>query len=319
MDAAPQVGSPVISRVRPAAVCCAALALVAWCAPCRADDYALIVSGASGGDAYAKTYDAWRTSLAGTLKSFGYPDERVVVLADASRDRVTRALRDLHARLTKDDQLLVVLIGHGTAEAGAAKFNLVGPDMSAHDWAEQLAPFSGRLVFVDTTAGSFPFLRAIARPGRVVITATDSIAQEFETVFAEFFVKALGDRAADTDKDGRVSVFEAFVYASAGVRAWFDRQNRLPTERALLDDDGDGVGREAPNPAPDGEVAKLTYLQRLAVVRPDDPLAVRQGQLESAIADLKAHRAAMTPAAYDAELERLLTELARVSAQRRQR
>ena len=49
----------------------------------------------------------------------------------------------------------------------------------------------GKLVFVDTTSASFPFLKKIAVRGRVVLTATDSSAQQFETVFPELFVKAM--------------------------------------------------------------------------------------------------------------------------------
>jgi len=52
-------------------------------------------------------------------------------------------------------------------------------------------------------------------------------------------------------------------------------------------------------------------------VAANGPLAKRQVDIETAIADLKARRATMASAAYDAELERLLTELARVSSQRR--
>jgi hypothetical protein len=298
---------------------CVFVACMAWlvAVPCLAgDNFAFIVSGAAGGEAYAKKYDGWRTSIVGALKSAGYADDHVVALSNATRDQIQLALRQLHQRLTNEDQLFVMLIGHGTVEGDVAKFNLVGPDMTDREWAERLRPFGGRMIFVDTTSGSFLFLRQLSRPGRIVITATDSIAQEFETVFPEFFIKAFSDPAADVDKDGRLSVFEAFSYASANVRTWFDRQNRLPTERALLDDDGDGVGREAGSPAPDGAVAKLTYFQTgIAAAR--DPLAARQAEIESAIADLKARRGAMTAAAYDAELERLLTELARVSAQRR--
>jgi hypothetical protein len=294
-------------------------AAAVWLAasPCTAGDtYALVVSGASGGAVYAKKYDSWRTSFANTLRSsFGYADDHVLTLSEATRDDVRRALHGVQTRLTKDDLLLVALIGHGTAEGDVAKFNLVGPDMTARDWADELKSIDGRLVFVDMTSASFPFLRQLARPGRIVITATDSVAQEFETVFPEFFIKAFSDPAADGDKDGRVSIFEAFLYASAHVRTWFDRQNRLPTERALIDDDGDGVGREAWSPDSDGAVAKLTYLQPRAAAT--DPLARRQAEIEAAIADLKARRSTMPAAAYDAELERLLTELARVSAQRR--
>ncbi len=295
---------------RAAAVLASVLWLVA--APAAAgDNYALVVSGASGGEMYAKKYDDWRHTLVTTLTStLGYPADHVVALSESSAAKVQQAIGDLRVRMMKDDQLCVVLIGHGTAGDGVAKFNLVGPDMSASDWAAQLKTVPGRLIFVDTTSASFPFLRQLAAPGRIVIAATDSAAQEFETVFPEFFIRAFGDPSADGDKDGRVSIFEAFLYASANVRIWFDQHNQLPTERALLDDDGDGVGREAWNPEPDGAVARATYLQ--AGSGP-------QNDIELAIAALKARRSSMPPAAYDAELERLLTELARLAAQSRGR
>ena len=296
------VASPVGPAVKIALAVTLAIAFL-WAAPCRADNFAFVVSGAAGGEPYGSKYDEWRTALAETLASFGYPSDHVVALAGASREQIQGALRDLTPRLSKDDLLFVMLIGHGTADGDVAKFNLVGPDMSAHEWSEQLEPILARIVFVNATSGSFPFLRQLSRRGRIVVTATDSVAQQFETVFPEFFIKAFRDPAADGDKDGRVSIFEAFTYASINVRAWFDRQNRLPTERALLDDNGDGI-------------AKLTFLQPTAAGA-SDPLAKRQSQLESALADLKARRSTMSSDAYEAELERLLTELAKVSAQRR--
>ena len=275
------------------------------------ENYALVVSGASGGEAYAKKYDDWRRTFAARLTStLGYPADHVVTLAESSAVQVQQAIRNLQMRMTKDDQLCVVLIGHGTAGDGVAKFNLVGLDMSASDWATQLKAVPGRLIFIDTTSASFPFLRQLAAPGRIVITATDSAAQEFETVFPDFFIRAFGDASADGDKDGRVSIFEAFLYASANVRIWFDQHNQLQTERALLDDDGDGVGREAWNLDADGAVARATYLQ--AGTGPQNELAL-------AIAALKARRSSMAPADYDAELERLLTELATLAAQSRGR
>ena len=289
------MGTAVIARCF--SIC--ALLLVLLAAPCAAGDtYALVVSGASGGEAYAKKYDGWRRTLVASLKSFGYRDDHLLALSEASRQQIEQALRDLRTRMTKDDVLFDVLLGHGTIAQGPrgedAKFNLAGPDMKASDWADQLKLVSGRQVVVDTTSGSFPFLHQLAMPGRIVITANDSSAQEFETVFPEFFVQAFTEPAADGDKDGRVSIFEAFQYASANVRVWFDQHNQLPTERALLDEEG---------------VARATYLQQRA-----GP----QNEIELAIAALKARRSSMPPAAYDAELERLLTELARVSAQSRQ-
>jgi len=100
---------------------------------------------------------------------------------------------------------------------------------------------------------------------RVIITATDSAAQQFETVFPEFFIKAFEDPAADLDRNNRVSIWEAFTYASAGVRQWFEQKGQLPTERPLLDDTGAGIGREAQNPGTDGAVARVTYIEPDAV------------------------------------------------------
>ena len=313
----------------------AAFALFAvFASPARAGDrYALIVTGAAGGDAYAQKYATWRTAMTTVLRDrFHYPPERLVVLAEtesdgvqkATKENVQRVLGDFRHRLTKDDQLLVLLIGHGTSLDGdEAKFNLVGPDLTASEWADLIKPIPGRVVFVDTTAASFPFLRKLAGRGHVVVTATDSSAQQFETVFAEYFVKAFEAQGADADKSGRVSLWEAFSFASAGVRTWFEQKGTLPTERALLDDTGAGIGREVQSTSStDGAVARVTY------VEPEAPLALpsdagqaalvrRRADLEAQLEELKARKEQMPPDQYDAELEKILVEIARISAQLR--
>jgi hypothetical protein len=310
----------------------AALALVFSVASSAAagERYALVVTGAAGGDQYAAKYNQWRTAFTKTLRDeFKYAPERILVLADdtgdgvqkATRENVQRVLTDLRKRMAKDDQLLVLLIGHGTTLDGEeAKFNLVGPDLTATEWGDLVKPIPGRVVFVDTTGASFPFLKRMASRGRVVLTATDSAAQQFETVFPEYFVKAFEDPAADLDKSGRVSIWEAFTYASAGVRQAFEQKGQLPTERPLLDDTGAGVGREAQNPGTDGAVARITYLEPdAALALPADTglatLIKRRAELEMLLEELKARKESTPPDQYDAELEKLLVEIARVGAQ----
>ena len=294
--------------------------------------YALVITGASGGEQYSAKYDAWRDAFTATLRDkFHYAPDRTIVLAEnesdgvqtATREHVRRALTTLRSRMTKDDQLLVLLIGHGTSLDGdEAKFNLVGPDMSAGEWADLMKSIPGRIVFVNTTAASFPFLRRLAGRGRVVLTATDSAAQQFETVFAEHFVKAFDDEAADYDKNGRVSMWEAFTYASAAVRQSFEQKGQLPTERPLLDDTGAGVGREAQNPGTDGAIARITYLE------PEAPLALpsdaaqaalvrRRADLEAQLEALKARKESTPADEYAAELEKILIDIARIGAQLR--
>jgi len=313
----------------PVALAVAALAIVDG-GPALADDrFALIVTGASGGPPYAEKYDAWRRSLVATLRDkFGYADQHLIVLAEtesqgvrkATRENVRRALAELGSLVTRDDVLLIMLIGHGTSLDGEdGKFNLVGPDLSAAEWADLVNPISGRLVFIDASSASFPFMRRLARPGRVVLTATDSSAQQFETVFPEFFLRAFEGHAADLDKNGRVSLWEAFSYASVGIRQSFEQKGQLPTERPLLDDNGDGIGREAQTPGPDGDMARAIYLE------PDVPagiaansalagLLVRRAELEAEVEALRARKSTLPADEYDAALEQVLVELARVSA-----
>jgi hypothetical protein len=293
--------------------------------------YALVITGANGGDVYAQKYTKWRTSFVDTLRGkFHYDPQRLIVLADvtpgdevrpSTRENVRAALADVRKRMTKDDQLLVLLVGHGTSLDGEeAKFNLVGPDMSASEWSELLRTIPGRLVFVNTTGASYPFLRKLARKGHVVLTATDTAAQQFETVFPEFFVKAFDDPAADLDRNNRVSMWEAFTYASAGVRQWFEQKGQLPTERPLLDDTGAGVGREALNPGTDGAIARVTYLEPdVALNLPADTqlagLMRRRAELETLLEELKARKESTPPDQYDTDLEKILVEIARISVQ----
>lgn len=293
-----------------------------------ADRYAVVVTGASGGQVYAEKYEKWRVSFLATLKqTFNYPDDHIFTLAEtesrnvaqSTRDNVRRVFAGLRGRLASDDLLLVMLIGHGTTgEDEEAKFNLVGPDLKSAEWAELLKPIQARIVFVNTTGGSFPFLRRLSGPGRIVITATDSPAQQFETVFPEFFLKAFSDPAADADKNGRVSMWEAFAYASGAVHQWFDQHGQLSTERPLLDDNGDGVGQEAQNPGPDGTLARTVYLAPESPGAGDPELVTRRAALERQLDDLRARKASSSNTGQlDAEIEKLLIEIAQLSRQLR--
>jgi len=304
------------------------IASPAWAT--AAERYALVVTGASGGSQYAERYQKWRTAFVRTLReSFRYPDDHVVVLAEeeghgvrrATRENVRSALADFAHRATKGDLVLVLLIGHGTGGDGdEAKFNLVGPDLSASEWADLVRAVPGRVVFIDTSSASFPFLQRLAARDRIVVTSTDSTAQQFETVFPEFFIKAFEGEEADLDKNGRVSIWEAFEFASRGARKWFEERGRLSTERPLLDDAGNGVGREAGTPAPDGSLARATYLQpEAALASSGDPeiddLQRRRADLQSQIEQLKAGKATAPQGNYEADLERLLLDLAQVERQ----
>lgn len=314
-----------------ARLCGVALVVAVGAGPALAQDqYTLLVTGASGGEKFKALHDQSRTALITGLRNLpGFDDDHLIVLAEtpgpgvgrASREGVGRAIDTLAAQMDEDAVLHVVLIGHGSFDGVDAKFNLVGPDLEAAEWDTLLSRLPGRLVFVNTTSASSPFLERLAGRGRTIVTATESPAQRFDTVFPRFFAEAFSDLAADANKDDRVSVLEAFDFASLGVRRWYQQRGQLATERALIDDNGDGRGRETGQPGPDGLAAARLFLgagREEAELVTDPalvPLVARRRELQQAVADLKAAKTDLTTEAYFRDLERLLTDLARVSRQ----
>jgi hypothetical protein len=267
---------------------CAGVLLLGLAAPAPAQErHALVIAGASGGEPYASRLAGWRESTVTMLReTLRFDADRVLVFAEdeagalpATRDEVTRVLERMARTLGVDDLLFIILLGHGTPAAaggdGAAKFNLVGPDLDASEWADLLRPLRARLVFVNTTAASVSFLPPVSGPRRIVITATESTAQHYATVFPEYFTAAFADGAADLDKDGRVSVLEAFSAASRLVARHYEQRGQLAVERALLDDNGDGVGKWAGAPGPDGALAARTFLDGATAERVTDPVPGR--------------------------------------------
>jgi hypothetical protein len=312
------------------AIACAVLLLIPTLAA-AGEHYALIMSGASGGAKYVDQQKKWCSDLGAALKTgFAFPDANVVVLGEdgngparATAENARRILTDLRRRVTAADVLLIVLFGHGTFDGDDAKFNLVGPDLSAAEWRALLDPIPGRLIVVNTTESSFPFLDQLSRKGRVIITATDSVAQRYSTVFPEYFVRSLLNLSSDFDKDRRVSVWEAFTAASDGVKSYYEQKGQLSTERPLLDDDGDRVGREAETPGEDGRVARTIFLDPDAPPAGEDAEMAALGRhravLQSQLDDLRNRKDSMTAEQYQQELEKLLVQIARIDRRIRDR
>ena len=161
-----------------------------------------------------------------------------------------------------------------------------------------------------------------------MVTATRSGAQKHETIFGRYFVDAFTGEGADTDKDQRVSVLEAFTYARIEVARFYEQANRMQTEHALLDDNGDGEGSLEPGPdAPDGALAAVMFLMgeagtgAVAAAASPELIALykEKQKLEEEIAALRGRKDQMESEAYDAEFERLLLDLARTNREIRER
>lgn len=291
----------------------------------QAGRYALLVQGASGEPQYAEQHRRWLDRLRTLLiDRFTFDPDDIVVLAEqpgvgelpATADSLREAVGRLATEVQSGDLLFVMLIGHGSGQGDTAKFNLVGRDLDVTEWTTLFAPVAGRIAFVNATSSSFPYLAGLAGPNRVVITATRSYAERYHTRFAEAFLTALAADDSDLNQNGRTSLFEAFVQASRLVEQDYEG-SLLQTEHAMLDDTGDGQGRDADTDGDDGALASRTYLDAGAAVASADPtlqpLLVRQAELTAQVEELISRRRLLSADFYAAEFERLMIELALVS------
>jgi hypothetical protein len=292
--------------------------------------FLLIVVGLAGDPEHGKLFHKWGATLAEASEKVGVSKDRLVYLADqvsegeakvngrSTREEIEKALAGFAKSATAEDVIYIVLIGHGSFDGNAAKFNLPGPDMGAGDFDMLLRRLPTRnIVFVDTSSSSGPFVAALSAPGRTIITATRNGAEQFTTLFGGYFVEAFSAEGADADKNKRVSMLEAFRYAKGEVTRAYEREGLLATEHAMLDDNGDKQGSQDPMPTGgDGKLAAAMSLGSAAdaVPLPSDPklraLYLERRDLERRVEALRLLKDSMDPAKYTSELEKLVTDMA---------
>lgn len=267
---------------------------------------ALIISGVSGEPRLAAQFERDVATMRSALSTrFGAATSVLTESSSPKSDKagITQALQSLAASSKAGDQVLVVLIGHASAQGGDVKFNIPGPDITAAEVASALEPLDKRNVaVVVATSSSGAFIKPLERAGRVIVTATRSGGQNEEVVFAGHFAKALSDDVADVNKDGAVSLTEAFEYSKTEVARFYKQNNRIATESAVLTGGGaDGFVLKRPSAkASDPAVQKL-YAERTSI--------------EQKIAAHKAKKSSMAAEQYESELEKLLLQLATVQRQ----
>lgn len=287
----------------------------------RADgaSYLLIISGLGGEDAYRERFHKWALQMQDAASDrLGVSKDDIWYLAEkpdkdperidakSTKENVAGILKNLAKRAGRGDQVFILLIGHGSYRSEESRFNLPGPDITAEEFSALLASFSRQqVVFVNTASASGGFVKALSGENRVVVAATKSGLERNETVFGGYFVQAYAGDGADVNKDDRVSVAEAFEFARLQVARFYEEENRLQTEHAVLEDQDSRAASTflSGGRRPSGE----------RVV--DDPeLAVLYEEvksIEDRIEILKQQKDAMAADLYMKELEILLVELAK--------
>jgi hypothetical protein len=284
-----------------------------------ANKFVVIVNGAGGEAVYGKQFEEWTGQLSSILSSrFGFDAKQLTVLKNATAEDVKRTFTTLKTQLDANNVLYVFLIGHGSYDGKESKFTLVGPDLSASEYNALLASLpTHRVIVFNMASASGEFIKSLAVKGRIVITATKSGQETNATRFPGFFISALNAKDADTDQDGHTSVLEAFVYANRLTADFYKQAGRLATEHAMFDDNGDGVGHEKLE-AGEGLLARATYLDSLstdeaAASAATGRLLKERVRLEGEIEQLIARKSSLAETEYEATLERLFIELAKVN------
>ncbi len=319
----------VLSRVSAAAV------LVAFASfPARAQTHVLVVTGLGGEPKFSERFQRLGGELTAALRSrFGVAESNIAWLGEDStrkasepryrgqstRAAVEREVAAIKARANAGEQVALVFIGHGSGTQEESRISLPGPDLTALDIKRMVESFpEQRVALVNLTSGSGDMLPILAAPGRVVITATKTSFERNESRFAEQFVAAFARDVADTDKDRRVSLLEAFTFAARETKRIYDDASKMQTEHAQLDDNGTKQGTAEPTGrAGQGLLARRFFFDARAVAAGTDArvaaLYLEKFDLEGPVDSLRALKPRMEVAAYETDLERALVALARKS------
>lgn len=302
----------------------------------------LLIAGLGGEPEYTAAFHGWLSRFADAAsEKYGVPAERIAYLGEdatldptrvrarSTGDNVRSAFARLADVMAPDDELVVLLAGHGTFRDGEARFNVPGPDLTPGDFAFLLDELgSRRVTLVNTASASGPFVEPLSAPNRTIVAATRSGRERNVTRFGLHFADAFAGEDADLDKNGRVSMLEAFRYARREVEREYEDDNRLLTEHAVLDDNGDGEGsREPDSGGGDGALAARTFLTArgwtadgaasdsggggpVSASPEVRALHREKAEIEARIEALRSAKEQMPLERYEDELEELLVELA---------
>jgi hypothetical protein len=287
----------------------------------------IFVVGAEGAAEFGPQFQAWASQWEAAAKQGQASCVTIGLESQAEKADRERLHEHLQQLAGKDSRpIWLVLIGHGTFDGKTARFNLRGPDVSATELAEWLAPIERPLAVVNCTSSSAPFLATLSGQNRVVISATRSGHEYNFARLGEHLAAAVTDSGADLDKDEQTSLLEAYLAAAARTREFYTGEGRLATEHALLDDNGDKLGTpadwfqglKATKAAKDGAALDGALAGQFVLVRSSreeqlpEAIRARRDELERQLASLRPKKAQLSEDEYLKLIEPVLVELSRL-------
>lgn len=289
-----------------------------------------IVVGAEGEPEYGTLFQQWKESWQIAAKDLSIhwigPRDGETLATDATetsdRDSLHQWIQQVE-RAEAPGTYWLILMGHGTYDGKQAKFNMRGTDVSAQELATWLAESKHRWVIAVCASSSGPFLQALSKQGRSVITSTKSGSESNFSRFGGYLAQSISDHSSDLDHDQSISVLEAFLAAGRKTERYYEENKLLATEHSLLDDNGDGKGtsvdffrgirpiKRSDKGDLDGQRSRTIWLKEPDARESLDPeTKSKVSKLEIEIEELRSKKGTMDLDQYYSELEKLLTQLA---------
>jgi hypothetical protein len=286
-----------------------------------ADSSAIIIQGLGNSDEYDKKFTKWAAGTQDALvQDLGFSKDRVILLTgdNTRKPAIEKAFEQMKAQVKPQDTFFLFLIGSGAYDTDY-KLSIMGQDLTGTEYGKLIDSLNpARSVVVSGSDSSGGLFDKIAARNRVIVASSRATEKE-PAVFYEHFLQGLKGLAADEDKDKKVSIWEAFKYANAGVERFFKEQTRIQTEHAGVS--ANGAAQVAANVA-DQDVPVLA---RVTAFNADRPIVVADARLQvllnekkaidQKLEDLRLQRGLLPPAEYESRLEGLILELARKNQQ----
>ncbi len=269
----------------------------------QAESYYLIVSGIGGQTQYEERFLAQADSLASAARRTLGDDSLVTVLSGdgATREALSSELDRLAGNTSADDSVAIFLLGHGSHDGEIYKFNIPGPDIDGDAFAELLNAIPAeRQLVVNATSASGAVLETWAGENRLLVTATRSGGERNATRFGEYWAEAMSSDEADANKNGAITVQEAFEFSERMVADSYEGAGNLATEHPQL------VGDTA------GSFNVALLEARVATTAELEVLIGELTDLEEQIEILRSQREEMENDVYLGQLQELLLDLALV-------
>jgi len=185
--------------------------------------YAVIVSGSDDARYRENITLAYRTLL-----SNGFTPGNIFVLeaegkkegyypysitAPASKQNLKSLIESLHEKVDENTTFVMYVTGHGVRNE-ESEILVKGKNIAVSDlenWLSGMHPKFGILIFDQCFGGGFA--KRLGKKEYVAVSASEKDEESMEGTFPNAFFGAWKNPEADKNKDGKISIQEAFDYA----------------------------------------------------------------------------------------------------------